>query len=89
MKTILHFFSYDMTKKVRRPGFYLVNGVNTPLPSIAPAGYYTSTIIADSGVDEKHMYYHGVENETIGKSIRDIEYKDSWKLLDNESVFEY
>lgn len=88
-KTILHFFDYDMTIRVGRPGVTM--NINTgeaeqtiPEPRIAPTGYYT---VVDVG-DDTHMYYRGIEYEPIGSGSRSVQFKNAWELT-YEEVFEY
>ena len=66
MKTILHFFNYDLTIRVQ--DF-----------KIAPAGLYKQAITNDV----LDLYYCGPpDNERV--VLKNIIYKDSWQLTDEE-----
>jgi len=77
MKTWLYFFNYDMTVSVKNK-------------RIAPEGFYSQSIALNpkTNEDEIHLYYKGIRDNTEVK-IKDMIYKKSWELTDNEEVFRY
>ena len=88
-KTILHFFNYDMTARVGRPGVTMNPNTGEaeqtiPEPRIAPTGYYREVNVGD----DLHLYYIGQTYEPICKASKSTKYKQAWTLT-TEEVFEY
>jgi len=76
MKTYLHYFNWDLIRKIRDAE-----------PQIAPKGYYDNVEITANSVKEMHMYYRGEDIEV--KDPKVSTYYNEFPITEDMIIFEY
>lgn len=76
MKIYLHYFNWDLIRKIRDAN-----------PQIAPKGYYDNVKIFKDGEYELHMYYRGEDIEVEDPKVST--YYNEFTITEDMTIFEY